>query len=381
MATPVYEACPRSQPNSQCLKMETSTATVGGPVTGTFPICDFVVCSDSPTTGDITYSAASYANYVGKSIVFIKTLDTTATGNKINIVLPAPAVFIETGTDTLALPDAPTSLVLYFPLNGDVVGSVSSSLGGGAPPPSTNVYNTNGTVTNHRTVNCNNNNFTINNTPTLTLDSTNQTYLTGPSVFVGDNAAGSTQIQSSTVRVTQIATNNFNSFNGDVPLVRSSATKNVTCANMTGFAASLAADETLTTVGPHTINNFAVSLPGEYNTGALTGSGYILPQSGTGLYEINFSATLARTGGTACTGSFVLETVPSGIIYPLGSVVDLTSTELKSVSCSAILQLDSSKNYRIRLDFDVASNVVLYAPDFSLTPKMRGTSFGCRSLF
>lgn len=88
---------------------------VGGPVTTTLPVCSILVSNDDCTLGNITYNIANLADFYGKRMVIIKTVDTTATGFKIRLISPS-SNFISTGSTTLNLPDLPSTTELVFPI-------------------------------------------------------------------------------------------------------------------------------------------------------------------------------------------------------------------------------------------------------------------------
>lgn len=125
---------------------------VGGPVTTTLPVCSILVSNDDCTLGNITYNIANLADFYGKRMVIIKTVDTTATGFKIRLISPS-SNFISTGSTTLNLPDLPSTTELVFPIGaGSEIGVSSYDVASGS---TINIYTADGTIGGVRTVNLN----------------------------------------------------------------------------------------------------------------------------------------------------------------------------------------------------------------------------------
>ena len=143
-----------------------SSSVVGGPTTTVLPVCTLFLCDDNCTTGDITYQITSVADFYGKRVVIIKSRATA--GFKIKIT--APINFVTTGSTTLNLPDAAYVTELIFPITaGGVIGTY---LYDGVVPVSTNIYNSNGTLTGNRSVSLGGFNLSVSGTGNITLNST-----------------------------------------------------------------------------------------------------------------------------------------------------------------------------------------------------------------
>lgn len=102
-----------------------SSSVVGGPASTTLPVCSVFVCDDNCSTGNLTYNITDLADFYGKRLVILKSVDTTATGFNIRIVSPS-SNFITTGSTTLNLPDLPSTTELIFPIGaGSEIGVTS----------------------------------------------------------------------------------------------------------------------------------------------------------------------------------------------------------------------------------------------------------------
>lgn len=131
-----------------------TSSVVGGPATTVLSPCSLFVCNDICSTGDLTYSIAPIQDYYGKRLVILKTQNTTGSGHTIRIQLPGLNTFNTTGTNTLTLPDLPSTTELVFPINGNIVSDTTQD--SSPPVVDTNIYNTDGSLTGYRTIDLNN---------------------------------------------------------------------------------------------------------------------------------------------------------------------------------------------------------------------------------
>jgi len=110
-----------------------TSSVVGGPATTVLSPCSVFVCNDICSTGNLTYSITPIADYYGKRLVILKTQNTTGTGFVVRVQLPGLNTFNTTATDTLNLPDLPSTVELVFPIGSNVISDTTynGSTGGG----------------------------------------------------------------------------------------------------------------------------------------------------------------------------------------------------------------------------------------------------------
>lgn len=157
---------------------------VGGPASTILPVCSVFVCNDDCTTGDLDYTIGTLDDFYGKRVVIIKTVDTTATGNKIRVISPS-SNFVSTGSTTLNLPDLPSTTELVFPIGaGSEIGVSSYDAASGS---TINIYTADGTLTADRTVECDDKQlvFKLSNAGSMFLVSRDGTF---PATAVDDAA-------------------------------------------------------------------------------------------------------------------------------------------------------------------------------------------------
>lgn len=213
---------------------------------------------------------------------------------------------------------------------------------------------------------------------TQNLTSTGLTTITGDGVHIDPGFGGQIHIRE--------VIESFNYASYKIMVQRSSGLDAGRVHNFQapGFAAHLALDTVITTVGPHYMSGFAISQPGEYIVkGLLDVFTGVISAEVTGHYLICFECTTQRAGGASFLGSFVLER-SDGVVMNFGFTNTCTSNDISSKACSGIVALDAAntgRTYRIRVDLSAAATVTIFAPDNTATPKIAGTRLSCKLLF